>query len=203
MAPKVPKEYLEARRKQILDAAWKSFSEKGFNNATMKDIFEASQLSPGAVYNYFTGKDDIVEAFIKISTKRNLNMITSAASDPDDPLGEVMETYLSWIKNLSEQPEFVKYAALDLELFAEAGRNERIAGSQRKNFETNLGTVVELVKGRQKAGQINKKLNPRSVAQVLFALIQGIEILITIYPDMDIDGYIEVCRAVIKSKFSK
>lgn len=59
MTPRVPEEYLETRRRQILNAAWKSFSEKGFHKAMMKDIFEALQLSPGAVYNYFTGKDDI------------------------------------------------------------------------------------------------------------------------------------------------
>jgi AcrR family transcriptional regulator len=203
MTPRVPEEYMEARRRQILNAAWKSFSEKGFNKATMKDIFEASQLSSGAVYNYFKSKDEIVEAFSEISTKRNVDMISSAASDPNDPLGKVMEAFFSWIKELSGQPGFVKSAALDLELFAEASRNKRIADSTRKNFETNLGTAIELVKERQQAGLINKKLNPRSVAMALFALIQGIELLVTIYPDMDIDGYIEVCRAIIKGKFLK
>jgi len=197
MTPRVPKEYLEARRKQILNAAWKSFSEKGFHKATMKDIFEASQLSSGAVYNYFKSKDDIVEAFSEISTKRNVEIIDLAASDPDDPLGKVMEAFFSWIRKLSGQPEFIKSAALDLELFAEASRNERIADSTRNNFETNLGTAVELVKGRQQETLLNNQLNPRSIAMVLFALIQGIELLVTIYPDMDIEGYIEVCRSII------
>ena len=203
MTPRVPKEYLEARRKQILDAAWKSFSEKGFHKATMKDIFDASQLSPGAVYNYFTGKDDIVEAFSEISTGRNKDIIGSAASDSEDPLWSVMEAYFAWIKKVSAQQDFVKYAALDLELFAEASRNKRIADATRNNFETNLGMAEEIIKARQESGRVNKKLAPRSVALVLFVLIQGVEILATIYPDMDVEEYILVCRSILKGDLIK
>jgi len=52
-----------------------------------------------------------------------------------------MEAFFSWIERISERPEFVRYSALDLELFAEASRNERIAALHRKNFEANIGTV--------------------------------------------------------------
>jgi AcrR family transcriptional regulator len=65
MSPKVPKAYLEARMAEIMEAAIKCFMEKGFHNTTIQDIYKAICLSPGAAYNYFENRDDILAAAIK------------------------------------------------------------------------------------------------------------------------------------------
>ncbi|MDX6739174.1 TetR/AcrR family transcriptional regulator [Actinocorallia sp. A-T 12471] len=62
--PKVSDEHLEARRRQILDAATRCFAREGFHGTSMQDIFRESGLSAGAVYRYFPGKGDIVEAIV-------------------------------------------------------------------------------------------------------------------------------------------
>jgi AcrR family transcriptional regulator len=49
----------EMRQQQILDAAKKVFSVKGFRAATMEDIAREAELSPGALYTYFNKKDDL------------------------------------------------------------------------------------------------------------------------------------------------
>ena len=38
--PKVAKEHGEARRRQIIDAAYRCFARKGFHQTTMRDIYE-------------------------------------------------------------------------------------------------------------------------------------------------------------------
>src|SRR3989304_6177982 len=55
--PKVTEAHLEARRSQILDAAWTCFARKGYHQATMQDICQESGLSPGAIYRYFESKE--------------------------------------------------------------------------------------------------------------------------------------------------
>ncbi len=45
-----------ARRAQILDAATKVFAEKGFHNATIKDVAKAAGIADGTIYNYFENK---------------------------------------------------------------------------------------------------------------------------------------------------
>src|SRR5258708_9628766 len=45
-----------ARRAQILDAATKVFAEKGFHNATIKDVAKAAGIADGKIYNYFENK---------------------------------------------------------------------------------------------------------------------------------------------------
>ena len=60
--PKVSKQYLEARCSEILDAAVVCFARSGFHKATMRDIVQESRLSSGAIYNLFSGKQEIVAA---------------------------------------------------------------------------------------------------------------------------------------------
>ncbi len=49
----------ERRRQQILVAAKRVFSEKGYSRATMEDIANAAELSPGTLYLYFKNKEEL------------------------------------------------------------------------------------------------------------------------------------------------
>ena len=49
----------ERRRQQIMVAAKRVFSENGFNKATMEDIANEAELSPGTLYLYFKNKEEL------------------------------------------------------------------------------------------------------------------------------------------------
>jgi len=49
----------ERRREDIIAAARKVFSAKGFNSATMEEIASAAELSPGTLYLYFKNKEEL------------------------------------------------------------------------------------------------------------------------------------------------
>jgi AcrR family transcriptional regulator len=49
----------ERRKQQILVAAKRVFSDKGFNKATMEDIAHEAELSPGTLYLYFKNKEEL------------------------------------------------------------------------------------------------------------------------------------------------
>lgn len=49
----------EQRRRDIIDAARKVFSVKGFNSATMEEIATEAELSPGTLYLYFKNKEEL------------------------------------------------------------------------------------------------------------------------------------------------
>lgn len=54
------------RRRQILDAALRVFSDKGFHKATNKDIAEAAGgISPGLIYWYFKDKQDLFFSLLR------------------------------------------------------------------------------------------------------------------------------------------
>ena len=49
----------DRRRQQIIVAAKRVFSEKGFNKSTMEDIANEAELSPGTLYLYFKNKEEL------------------------------------------------------------------------------------------------------------------------------------------------
>ena len=61
MAENLPK---EKRQSQIMEAAMKVFTKKGFASARMDDIVRESGLSKGAIYHHYNGKKDIFLALI-------------------------------------------------------------------------------------------------------------------------------------------
>ncbi|MBC2703354.1 TetR/AcrR family transcriptional regulator [Desulfobacula sp.] len=49
----------EKRKREIIDAARKIFSNKGFNTATIEEIALEAELSPGTLYLYFKSKEEL------------------------------------------------------------------------------------------------------------------------------------------------
>jgi AcrR family transcriptional regulator len=51
---------VEDRREQILDAAMRVFSQKGFTKATNKDVAREAGITPGLIYYYFESKEALL-----------------------------------------------------------------------------------------------------------------------------------------------
>ncbi|BCP56350.1 TetR family transcriptional regulator [Kaistia sp. 32K] len=76
--PKISDEAREARRLQILDAAWRCFDKEGLHATTMQDIIGVSGLSAGAVYSYFKSKDELIFAAVTTSLDRLSTLLGEA-----------------------------------------------------------------------------------------------------------------------------
>ena len=53
-------ELVRERRERLINAAIGVFIEKGFHNATVRDIGRAAEMTQGTIYNYVSSKDDIL-----------------------------------------------------------------------------------------------------------------------------------------------
>lgn len=199
MSPKVPKAYLEARMTEIREAAIKCFMEKGFHNTTMQDIYKATSLSPGAVYNYFENKEDIVTAAVKMSQKRNSEALASAASGtPEEGLIKLGQIYFS----CAREADCARAASFDFDLYSEAVRNPRIHETLRVNHDFILKKLAEVVKHNQRLGILNDSLDAIAISRVLFSILVATEIHKTLDPDFDLDSYATVFEAIVKGTFS-
>jgi AcrR family transcriptional regulator len=67
----------DRRRLEILQAAAQVFRSKGFTAAGMREIAVAADLSPGNLYHYFAGKDEI----LFFCQTRTLDRLLTAAGD--------------------------------------------------------------------------------------------------------------------------
>ena len=196
--PHVPEAYLQARRDQITEAAYRCFAEKGFQRATMRDICAAAGLSRGAVYNYFHSKDDIIAASGEEDRRRSAEMIASAAAaDVDDPLGNLARVLLS----LANEPEVAHYGVVTFDLVSESSRSPEIAEGFRSSQDTIVAQLVDLVEHQQARGSISASLDPQAIAMVLTAMFQGFKFLRVFNPTIDVDAFTSVCEAMFHGTF--
>lgn len=194
MTPRVPDSYLKARREQIIEAACTCFTEKGLDKTTMPDIIRTAGLSSGAVYNYFSSKEDIIEACASKSLERNAGMMAAAAADQKiDPLVSMIRQFLPMLKNEG----MVKAAGFDLDLYSESTRNPRIAKIIKANSDALLEQLNELVRQMQAEGRFNKKLDSKAISRFLIGMVYGLIVSKIVDPDTDIDAAISVCEAAI------
>lgn len=72
--------------KRIQDAALDLFYERGFQATTMREIALACGLTPGALYNHFSSKDELLGSMmVDIHRKLESTLEEALASADDDP----------------------------------------------------------------------------------------------------------------------
>ena len=80
---------VEDRREQIIDAAMRAFSQKGYTRATNKDIAREAGITPGLIYHYFENKEALFKAIIE--SRSPLRLLNSL---PPDILAMPPDTFL-------------------------------------------------------------------------------------------------------------
>ena len=199
MSPKVPEAYLDARRAEIIDAAFKCFMEKGFHNTTMQDIYNATNLSPGAVYNYFPGKEDIVVAAVKEFSIQSLIPLKSLISENPE---ESFIKYFQFLFSTIKQNDMTKSFSVQQDIYSEATRNSKIREAVIKSMNATGVKLIGPVKRKQRAGFFNSRLDPLSIAHVMAGMVWAGAVHKMIEPDFDMENFGQVCEAMITGTFA-
>jgi AcrR family transcriptional regulator len=83
---------VEDRREQIMEAALRVFSKKGFAGASNKDIAEEAGITPGLIYHYFESKEALLKAIYEDRSPVNI-----VRSIPDQMLALPPEQFLRFV----------------------------------------------------------------------------------------------------------
>ena len=62
--PKVSEEYFEAKKLEIIDAAYRVALRKSISSMTLMDVREEAGMARGAIYRYYDSLDEILIALI-------------------------------------------------------------------------------------------------------------------------------------------
>jgi AcrR family transcriptional regulator len=181
--PKVTEAHLEARRQQILDAAWTCFARKGYHQTTMQDICEESELSPGAIYRYFASKEAIRTAVYDRQQKWARDVLEKARSQagrPRDILAAIGRTM--WL-DYFEDPAFETMARVEIENRPEVLRDRQLLEDLRKNLAFWRTLVTQLVTEAKEAGQVRADVDPASLASLFICAYEGLRQFRLVDPD--------------------
>lgn len=96
---------VERRRKQIVLAAVKLFSEKGFHKTTLRELADEAGLSYGNIYDYVGSKEDIfalIHDYAAGSAMLALKSSIRNVASPIEKLRRIIRTEFSLMDNLSD-----------------------------------------------------------------------------------------------------
>ena len=170
--PKITEAKRDARRQQILAAARRCFSRDGFHATTTADIVRESGISQGALYLYFSTKDEIIAALAD-DRRQSDAMISALAEGEQDPVQGLAVLLDLYGKSLSDKRR-LEERRVGVQGWAEALRSPQIRASVTGNLNAVRREIVRLVERGPAAGQIRADVDPEGVARTLIALFQGL-----------------------------
>ena len=89
---------VDERRRQLLEAGARVFTERSYDDASMAEVARAAGISKGLLYHYFPSKRDLFVATLEAAAAE-LRAITQP--DPSLPVAEqlvaALDSYLGWI----------------------------------------------------------------------------------------------------------
>ncbi len=198
--PKVTEAHVEARRTQILDAACKCFSDKGFHQTTVRDICDRAGLSAGAVYGYFKSKDEILEAVGELG--RENTRAALGLSDVDAEQAPSLADILGKVMRFVDSEMIRESSRLDVRMWGEALHTPQL----RKLFLAAGATLIEplaqAVRRGQEQGEIAPDLDPEAVARVCVALALGFTVQAAMDPEADLSRCPAVVAALLDGSFA-
>ncbi|MGD8366989.1 MAG: TetR/AcrR family transcriptional regulator [Desulfobacterales bacterium] len=164
----------ERRRQQIIVAAKRVFSEKGFNKATMEDIAKEAELSPGTIYLYFKNKDELYASlslrilqYLNIRLEHVAQQKGLSTTERIQALKEAMFDVYNFdplvVINMFHLQSSETLKNLSPELLSEI----------KQLSQSSLGVISEIFKEGIQEGVFIEK-HPVALADVLWALFSGV-----------------------------
>lgn len=188
--PKISEIQREARREQILAAALACFSESGFHQTGMADIVKRSGMSHGAVYVYFSSKDDIIEALAddRHQNEAVLNAVVHHAKDPIEGLHALLRAYASSLMDPAGDPR----RRVGINGWAEALRSKRVHSRVVEGIHIPHSMIVGLVGQAQRMQLISADLSADAIARSFIAVFQGFVLQVAWGEKIDVDACVAV-----------
>jgi TetR/AcrR family transcriptional regulator, repressor for uid operon len=188
------------RRERIVEAAERAFVRHGFHAATMQHVADEAGMSPGNLYRYFPSKEAIVEGLCEVDKVRRAGSF-SAFADFMARNGDLAEAIRWGMREhvLSKPPE---KARMIVEIWAEAGRNPRVAEITKTLDADVLSGLERLIDVAKAAGAASPQLDPRFAARFFVTYVAGLFKRIAVEPDFNPDAETDSAVGVLKALFA-
>ncbi len=174
MAPKIPAEYSEFRKQQIVEAAWDCFVEKGYHKTTIRDIAKRMNASTGVVYNYFGGKDEILEAVHHCGRENTAELLDEAARKHTtrEAVAEIFDIAFKRLP-VEDRDKNTRGA---IGFWAEALKRENYRNIYTSQSEHTLEKITEIIARGIDNGEFRVDVDPQALAGFYTALVTGLQV---------------------------
>lgn len=159
----------EKRRTEIVEAAARVFSHKGFNGARMDDIVLETGLSKGLLYWYFKSKDAIILALLERLLRpelKRVEVLAEAAGPARTRLIGFAESIVMDIQRME------RLMPITFEFYSLAFRNRVMKEAFQEFFRTFIEGIQKVIDQGIEGGEF-RRVDSRKIALALMAAFEG------------------------------
>ena len=192
--PRLTEQRRAPRREQLIAAAVRCVAREGFHKTTMAAVIAESGMSAGAVYGYFSSKNDIIRAIADSVLGRMTEQLARLADNatPVPPV-DALAAMLEQIRELDQNGDVPRVA---VQVWAEAGRDEAIAAIVRERMIRVRGVWCDLLTRARTEGLLSSDADPEAVAQVMLGAMVGFLQQHLLFGDVEPRSYARAFRAL-------
>lgn len=180
---RVSQAHLEARRHQILDAAWSCFARQGYHRATMQDIATEAGLSAGGIYRYFDSKEAVLRAIVDRNTNRFTQLVRDVRAELASPVDALRAIGQAMFLQ-PQDPLLDIHIRLDVELRGEALRNDGLREAFRQQLVFWRTAMTDVLREAQRAGQLRPEVDPEALIVLGMCAYEGLRQWKLLDPEM-------------------
>jgi TetR/AcrR family transcriptional regulator, repressor for uid operon len=182
------------RRLRILEAAERAFVRNGFHTTTMQRVANEAGMSAGNLYRTFPSKEAMVEGLCELDQAELAQAFGELMADHR----HIMEAMRCGLRKhvLAKPPE---KARLLVEIWAEAGRNPRVAAMSRAIDAEVRARLEKLIDAAKASGAASPRLDSRFGARFFVTFVAGLFKRIAIEADFDPEVETPMAIGVLKA----
>lgn len=158
-------------RSDILQTASRLFALNGYFHTSTSDILESVSISKGAFYHHFKSKEDLALAILEqLRRDYQESLIEPVRNvEPDKRPGEMLDR----IVELNQSGQWFN-CLLIARLVQEMSQQEgELADQVVETVDWLIGFLREIISDAQTAGSMSRSLDPRIMAELIFAAWTG------------------------------
>jgi AcrR family transcriptional regulator len=180
-----------AKREEILQVALEFIARRGYHAATVRQLADAVGLSKTGLLHHFGSKEEL---FAEILRRRDA--LATDVIDPAQP-DRLVEDILAAIRRNLDAPGLIDLYVRFTAEATEAGHpaHERFRDRYRRLHE--FGN--EAMRTLRDDGRIPAAADPDKFAELMSALIDGLQLRSRYSPELDVAGHLEHFFAVLDS----
>ncbi len=173
--PKLKPEEVEHRRQEIIEAARTCFLRNGFHQTTTDEICHEAAITPGGLYHYFGSKEEIISAVIEDTARRTVDNLRSTAEASGD-VRSAVQALASEFFERARDPQVENRTRLDVEIWSESLRNEKLAGITRGSRALRRQWLESLIQQAKSEGPYTEQVDPKGFADLVLAIFDGLRL---------------------------
>ena len=170
------------KAKRIVRAMRTSVGRRGAAASTFDHVAQEAGVSRGLLHYYFGTKERLLVEVVRHDSDVRLRRLEQSLAEADS-VDAIVEALVIQLKDyVGEDPAS---HALIYELFSVSRRNEEIRGELAELYRKVRGQVAEVLRAKEREGVVKLRGDADSVASLLFALGDGLELQLVSDPSWD------------------